>query len=107
MKKLRLSRKKISEDEALQKISHLSMQLQTEKENLTVNYYPNRHKSWTELDRITRFCLSADSFHSMEDCIQAAEQRVKEIEWKMNEDYGRFVSEGVHVLSTGHLFIKQ
>lgn len=106
MKKPRLSRKKLSQDEALQKISHLSMELQTEKENLTINYYPNRTKSFGELDSTMRFILSVDGFKSMEECIVAAEQRVKAIEWKMKEDFGRFVSKGVHVLSTGHIFVK-
>lgn len=43
MKKQRLSRQKLTEREALEKIGHLSMQLQTEKENLMINYYPNRN----------------------------------------------------------------
>jgi hypothetical protein len=106
MRKQRLSLKKLSEQEALEKISHLSMQLQTEKENLQINYYPNRQKSLHELDRTLQFCLSVDNYTSMEDCIVAAEKRINDIEWKMNEDFGRFVPKGLHIVSSGHIFIK-
>ena len=102
----RLSRKKLSEEEALEKMANLYMQLQNEQEALMINYYPNRHKPFHELDKVMQLVLTIENVQNVEECIFRTEERVKQLEWKINEDYGRFVSPGVHRLASGHLFIK-
>lgn len=105
--KRRKSRKQLTEAEALQRISHLAMQRQNEVEALRFNWYPNRDKSMEDLDRSTQLILSLSGYPSIEACIEDTKASIAAIEWKMYEDYGRFVSEGTHQLASGHLFTKR
>lgn len=101
------SRKKLSESEAYGKIEQIAMQLQSESEKMVFNLIPNKGKKFEEIDAATRFCLLADGVTSIEQAIEVTQQEVIYLMWKVQEDYARYLSPGVHHFVTGLKVIKK
>ncbi|MFZ4958206.1 hypothetical protein ACOYXX_13280, partial [Enterococcus thailandicus] len=102
--KKKLSRKKLTEEQALDKISNLSMQLQSEQEMLHYNLLTNKNKSIEEIDMSFIHCLTADNSTNVNQATDKCRQRIADIQYKMYEDYSRFLSHGSYVLSSGYIF---
>lgn len=85
MKKI-LSRKKLSSEEADQRIQNLFQQQSMLSDCIT--YWRNR--IGTELQPIDVFILAADKLKTPEDFIARATEQLKMNHWKIYEDYGRF-----------------
>lgn len=85
------SRKKITHDEALDKISNLMMELQAEKEMRIALMQP--------IDKTMKLIFTLSGIDDIEQAKQQNEENMDFIQWKMHEDYGRFVKPGTHSLS--------
>ena len=100
------SRKKLTEKEAEEKIEQLAMQIQNETEFYIINLLPNLNKDFMDIDNATRFCLVSGGYTSIEQAIADTKLAIENIQWKITEDYARFLSPGIHTFVTG-LVIKK
>ena len=90
MNKHKLSRKKLTESEANQKIQNLFQKLSTHNDNLI--YWMRRiNIPFQNLDRIDRFILDTDNLKSAKEFIDMTKKEMDFIHFKIYEDYGRFV----------------
>lgn len=84
------SRKKRTHEEALEAISNLAMQLQNEKEMYLMLNSP--------IDRTDHLILTMVGITDLEQARMQNEENMDYIQWKMKEDFGRFVKKGTHKL---------
>ena len=101
MKKRAKSRKKLTEEEAHERINQIAMQIQNETEYYVINLRPNIGKTLAELDSSTRFCLLSDGYTTVEQAMEECRERLEMMSWKISEDYARFLSEGMHFFVAG------
>lgn len=100
------SRKKLTQEQALVKMESFFMQRQNIQEMITINLLPNLHKEWMELDYSLRFALEVDDYTSVQQAIDDMKKHIEVLDWKIYEDYGRFVNPGLHKVSGGFFFYK-
>ena len=85
------SRKKLTHEEALERISHLAMELQAEKEMYIALRQP--------LDSSMNLIFTMTGIDDLEKAKKQNEENIDWILWKINEDFGRYVKPGTHRLS--------
>ncbi|ULG73005.1 hypothetical protein [Macrococcus brunensis] len=90
------TRKKLTEQEAKDRINSIATQIQTETEFYLIDLLPNAGKSIIEIDGKLRSCLSPDGYLHVDDAIEDLRSRVSDLCWKIQEDLSRFLPDGHH-----------
>lgn len=85
------SRKRLTQKEALERISHLMMEYQAEKEMQIALSHP--------IDKTMNLILTMTGVDDIEQAKKQNQENLDYIEWKIEEDYSRYVGVGTHKLN--------
>ncbi|REH82327.1 hypothetical protein DOS74_03155 [Staphylococcus felis] len=95
MKKRTKTRKKLTEQEAKDRIQHIATQIANETEFYLI-LAQNTGKTVLEVDNTLRFCLLVDGYLNIDDAIEDLKERVGNMSWKIQEDLSRFLPDGYY-----------